>query len=332
MAVWSWQHGAEQFAHYLTIERAAASSTVSNYLRDVEQFRKLTCERQGQDPILARVDIMDVRAYLAALFGKNDASSISRKLSSLRSFFRFLLKRGQVSENVAALVRSPKRRRPLPRALSVDDTFHLLQSRPASAAKTTPLAEALRARDLAILEMLYGGGLRISECCSLDLADVQREPDSALVRVRHAKGNKERIVPVGDKALAALDKYLAVRQRLRPSEQGDSEAIFLNRRGTRLRPRSVQRSLHKLVLETGGPPATPHALRHSFATHLLDAGADLRAIQELLGHASLSSTQIYTKVSLDRLLTVYDAAHPHARLSAESHPVAAAAGLHKGKK
>ncbi len=255
-----------------------------------------------------------MRAYLAALVGPkddrkaNDAASIARKLSSLRAFFRFLARRAAdsgVTENPAALVKSPKRRKPLPRALSVDQTFALVEApRDASAAGR---------RDRACLEVLYGAGLRVSECCGLDLDDGDRR--GGLVRVRKGKGKKQRLVPLGGKAMAAIDAYLEVRGALaHPKTHAiDPVALFVNARGGRLTPRSVQRHMEAYVVTAGVPKATPHAMRHSFATHLLDGGADLRAIQELLGHASLSSTQIYTKMSLDHLMSVYDKAHPHAR-------------------
>ncbi|MBI4510729.1 MAG: tyrosine recombinase [Deltaproteobacteria bacterium] len=310
---WSWCEAAREFARYLEVERGASKHTLAAYLADVEEFRRVHVERRAKEPEPARVDIVDVRAYLAALFGNHESSSISRKLSSLRAFFRFLARRGQVKDNPCAHVRSPKRRRPLPRALSVDDTFRLVEAptAPREASADSPL----RARDRAILEMLYGAGLRVSECCALDLHDVTEQGGMALVRVRKGKGAKERIVPLGSQAARALSEYVAIRGALRdPKTQvQDLSALFLNQRGGRLTARSVQRHLSRYVLESGTPSATPHALRHSFATHLLDGGADLRSIQELLGHASLSSTQVYTKVSMDHLMSVYDKAHPHAR-------------------
>lgn len=298
---WSFQEAAEAFSSYLEVERGASPHTRTAYLHDVEEFRRVLAERMGEEPVLTRVDITSVRAYLAALFGHNDASSISRKLSSLRAFFRFLCRRGEVSENPAVLVRSPKRRQSLPRALPVDDTFRLMEA----PGKNSPL----RLRDRAMYEMLYGAGLRVSECCGLDSDDVRTEGDIAYVRVRKGKGRKERIVPLGSKAVLALSEYQTERTKLATHAE---PALFLNHRGNRLTPRSVERHLHRDAILAGVNEAVPHALRHSFATHLLDGGADLRSIQELLGHASLSSTQVYTKVSLDHLMSVYDKAHPHA--------------------
>lgn len=290
-------------------ERALSPHTRAAYGRDIEEFRAVMSDRLGPEPELRSVDTLHVRAYLAALFGTNDAASISRKLSGVRAFFRFLQRRGAIVKDPSEGVRSPKRRKPLPRALSVDDAFKVVEQPQAK-------PPALEARDRAILEVLYGAGLRISECCGLDLGDLERDGALALVRVRRGKGGKERIVPLGSKAMAAIDAYLALRFELKPA----SEALFVNARGGRLGPRSIQRHLGLRAELAGVAATTPHALRHSFATHLLDGGVDLRSIQELLGHASLSSTQIYTKISLDQLLEIYDRTHPHARPSAKEQP------------
>jgi integrase/recombinase XerC len=308
-----WREAEDAFARYLAVERAYSPHTCSAYSRDLEEFRQLHVERTGSEPVPADVDAIAIRSHLAALHGRNDAASISRKLSTLRAFFRFLSMRGAVPGNPARGVRSPKRRKALPRALDVDDSFALVV---APADPKDPRTEPLRRRDAAILEVLYGAGVRVSECCQLNLDDIDRlrYADQAIVEIHRGKGGKGRIVPLGSKALAAIDAYLAVRQLLRHprSNAQDPAALFLNERGGRLRPRSVQRLVARYALRSG-TEATPHALRHSFATHLLDGGVDLRAIQELLGHASLASTQIYTKVSLDHLMSVYDASHPHAQ-------------------
>jgi integrase/recombinase XerC len=289
------------FLTYLEAERGLSPRTREAYGRDLEELRRIVVERCGREPHPARVDITLVRTYLAALFPTHDAASIARKLSSLRAFYRFLIAKGLADEDPTALIRTPRRKRALPRALSVDDTFRVLEQPPAAA------RPELAARDRALAEVLYGGGLRVSECCALDVDNVERDDaGTALLRVRRGKGGKERIVPLGSKAVAALDAYLA----LRPPGPG---ALFQNARGGRLTPRSAQRHLARDAGLAGVAGVTPHALRHSFATHLLDGGADLRSIQELLGHASLTSTQVYTKVSLDHLMEVYDRAHPHAR-------------------
>jgi integrase/recombinase XerC len=308
---WTWTEAADAFVAYLRVERSLSPRTVEAYTRDVDELRRLYALRRGRDPEPARLDVVTLRAHLAELHGKLDAASLARKLSSLRAFGAFLMRKGVLADNPGKGVRSPKRKRALPRALTVDQTFDLLDQ--PAAGKDTPVGDALARRDRAILEMLYGAGLRVSECCALDLDDVDRqERDVALVHVRRGKGGKARLVPVGGKALAALDAYLEVRDRLAGDPSGQS-ALFRNHRGGRLTVRAVQQHMRRDVIRAGVPSATPHALRHSFATHLLDGGADLRAIQELLGHASLSSTQVYTHVSLDHLTAVYDAAHPHAQ-------------------
>ncbi len=224
-------------------------------------------------------------------------SSRARKLSALRSFYRFLVKRGRVDRNVGDEVLSPKLPKALPRALDVDRVFGLLD-RPVAA--ESPVAR----RDLAMFELLYGAGLRASELVGLDLGSVDLHRGTLRVV---GKGNKERQVPFGTKARAALEAWLAVRATLGPS----GAALFVSKSGDRLSDRGLRRRLHRRAAEVElDRPVTPHALRHSFATHLLDGGADLRAIQALLGHASLGTTQRYTSVSVDRLRAVYDHAHP----------------------
>lgn len=324
----SWAEHCSAFAQHLEVERGYSTRTIAAYVRDLREFARRYEDREGKEPRAARIDDFDIRAHLAELYDHNQASSISRKLSSLRTFFRFLLARGVVDHNPAATVRSPKRKKALPRALDVEDIDRLMDSPGGNSGKgeDTP---TLKLRDRAIFEVLYGAGLRISECCGLDLDDVDRERysgrdiEQVVMHVRHGKGNKERIVPLGSKALEALDAYLAERSKLRDprTREQDSDALFLNYRGGRLTPRSIQRHMGRYVVEAGIPDATPHGLRHSFATHLLDGGVDLRSIQEMLGHASLASTQVYTNVSMDHIMGVYDAAHPHARDRAPSSSV-----------
>ncbi|MEK7220798.1 MAG: tyrosine recombinase XerC, partial [candidate division NC10 bacterium] len=256
---------------------------------------------------------------LARLHGARLAkASVARKLATLRSFFRFLCRQGRLSANPAKLVQGPRLPVRTTPHLSVDEVFQLLAA-PASPAvanseKAGREAEALRARDRAILEVFYGSGLRIGELVGLNLPDMDLQ--EGLVRVR-GKGRKERIVPTGQKAREALRAYLEVRGVLCPRSAGgprDTEALFLNHRGGRITTRGVSQIVLRHLLASGlGKKITPHGLRHSFATHLLDAGADLRAIQELLGHARLSTTQRYTHVGLDKVLEVYDRAHPRAR-------------------
>lgn len=318
----SWDKHLAAFAQYQRVERGYSERTISAYGRDLREFARLYEKREGKPPRAQRIDNFDIRSHLAELFDKNQASSISRKLSSLRSFFRFLLARDVVDQNPASTVRSPKRKKSLPRALDVDDVERLMDAPPVDAEDPSS-ASPLALRDWAIFEVLYGGGLRISECCALDRDDIdrQRYAGQAVIRVRHGKGNKERLVPLGSKAIEAIDLYLEARPKLRnaKTKEQDPVALFLNYRGSRLSARSVQRHMGRYVVQAGIPDATPHGLRHSFATHLLDAGVDLRSIQEMLGHASLASTQVYTKVSLDHIMGAYDAAHPHALAKGYEH-------------
>ena len=297
---------AEEFLQSLAHERRASAHTVRAYGRDLKEFMAFMETRTGQKPGPADLDIPMVRGYLASLFGQNETSTISRKLSSLRSFGVFLVRRGVRADNPVQLVAMPKRAKRLPRLLSVDEVFRLLES------KTSRSPAGLR--DRALLELLYSSGLRVSELCGLNIEDL--ELTEGTVRVRNGKGSKERIVPLGRPAVNALQDYLVKRGQLCHPQRGikDIQALFLNHRGGRLTPRSVARLVDGscLAAETS-IRVSPHALRHSCATHLLDGGADLRIIQEILGHASLQSTQRYTHVSMDHLLEVYDRTHPKAR-------------------
>ncbi len=314
-----WDVALTAFASYLAVERNYSPRTIEVYTRDVAALRAHLREKRGKDAPLGRLSAIDVRSQLAALFGDNGAATINRKLSSVRAFCRFLVKRGVLGGNPAAAVRGPKKPKPLPRALDVDDAFRLVEA-PGTTGRTSHRTlsadeEArhglLRLRDQALLELLYGTGLRVSEACALDVADVDRDRYGVpIVLVRRGKGGKSRDVPLGGAADRALAAYLPARKALGAT----GGALFVNMRGVRLAPRSVQRMVKRWTIAGGiHAEATPHGLRHSFATHLLDEGVDLRSIQELLGHASLSSTQIYTKVSLDHLMKVYDAAHPRVK-------------------
>ncbi len=316
-----WDAAIAAFKTYLEVERAYSPRTVEVYLRDVTALREHLREKRGKDGALARLSAIDVRSQLAALFGDNGAATIGRKLSSVRAFCRFLVKRGVLAGNPAAAIRGPKKPKGLPRALDVDDAFRLVEAPTTTgriAHRTLSAAEEarhvlLRVRDQALLELIYATGLRVSEACGLDITDIDRDRYGVpIVLVRHGKGNKSREVPLGGAADRALAAYLPARQQL----AAGGAALFVNAAGDRLTPRSVQRMVKRWTIAGGvHANATPHGLRHSFATHLLDEGVDLRSIQELLGHASLSSTQIYTKVSLDHLMKVYDDAHPRAKPS-----------------
>jgi integrase/recombinase XerC len=323
----AWDGAIAAFHRYLEVERAMSPKTVEVYLRDVAALRAhLALKRKGEDAPLARLSALDVRSQLASLFGENGPSTIARKLSSVRAFGRFLVKRGVLAANPGAGVRGPKKRQGLPRALDVDDAFRLVEAPAATGRVTARRLSAteearhglLRVRDVAMLELLYGTGLRVSELCSLDVTDIDRSRhQTAMVLVRHGKGGKSRQVPIGGAADRAITAYLPARASLGAS----TPALFVNGAGQRLTPRSVQRLVKRWTIAGGvHAAATPHALRHSFATHLLDEGVDLRTIQDLLGHASLSSTQIYTKVSLDHLTKVYDDAHPRAHVDVLDDP------------
>jgi len=297
-----------EFEQALVVEENASAHTVRNYVSDLRQLRAYLLEHRvaltavADDVDLARVDGLAIRGFLASLLKHNRKSSVGRKLSATKGFFRFLLRRGHVSADPTIGVATPKKEQQLPVHLTVDDMFRLLDA--------PPRETAAGLRDRAILEVIYSCGLRVSEVVGLDWSDIDLELE--VVRVR-GKGGKERLVPIGRTALTALGAYRAQREALCPRRLYDPGAVCLNRRGRRLTTRSVARMVEGYVLASGlATRASPHALRHSFATHLLNAGADLRAIQELLGHASLSTTQRYTHVNLDQLMRVYDKAHPRA--------------------
>lgn len=291
-----------RFEKHLVVERNVSEHTRRAYLRDLEGFRTFLDESQpGKGTgveTLRQVDHLMLRRYLAHLHQKNRKTTIARKLAALRTFFRYMVREGELKVNPGEMVGTPRQEKYLPKTLSVDEAFALMESGDG----TGPLAK----RDRAIVELLYSCGLRVSELTGLNVGSV--DFTEGLARVV-GKGSKERIVPVGRQALSALLLYLEDR-----GGAAVEEPLFLNHRGGRLTPRSVQRHLKKYLLMAGIlKEATPHSLRHSFATHLLDGGADLRAIQELLGHASLSTTQKYTQVSVDHLTAVYDKAHPRSR-------------------
>jgi len=284
----------------LRAERQASSHTLRSYHDDMEIFTRYLEENQkeGSDPTI--VNPARLRRYSAWLNGQGyAASTIARRLASLRSFYRYLRRQGTVTTDPTSGLRNPKQPQRLPRLLRIDDVIRLLDA--------IPVHTALGVRDRAMLETLYGGGLRVSELVGLNLDDIDFESD--LVRVR-GKGRRERLSPIGPMAIRWIHHYLPIRQ---PKSAGE-QAVFLNRYGTRLTTRSVGRLLEDHLARAGlTSAASPHTLRHSFATHLLDRGADLRSVQELLGHRNLTTTQIYTHVTQDRLLHIYHEAHPRAR-------------------
>jgi len=303
------------FRQYLTAEKRASVHTLRAYMHDLEELRVHATGTLGHAPSLDELDVVVCRSYLASLHGANDAVTIGRKLSSLRAFFRLAVRRRLVRSSPVAALRAPKRAKRLPMFLGKEDVGRLLDAK-----APRPDAEADQvALETALFEVIYGAGLRVSEACGLDVGDIEADGGSAYVRVRQGKGRKDRIVPIGGKARAALDAWASQRARRLAAGKGRGRtagaALFVSRRGLRLGPRAVRRLLDRREQVTGTPRVSPHALRHSFATHLLGEGADLRAIQEMLGHASLRTTQRYAHVDIDHLMAVYDKAHPRAKAS-----------------
>ena len=306
----------DQFTRYLSAEKNASPHTCRCYQRDLKEFENFL-KSQGSDFSSSgglewgRVDRIAIRKYLSVLHRKNKKSSIARKISTLRSFFRYLVKERLVSSNPAKSVSTPKAEKTLPTTLTVDEAFQLMES-PEKPIEKVVKSEARNRvlRDHAILELLYSSGLRVGELVGLNLKHL--DLNLGIVRVM-GKGRKERIVPVGDQAIHALKVYLD--QRRDPESE---TPLFVNMRGGRLTSRSVGRLIKKYTRSSGiVRKVSPHSLRHSFATHLLDAGADIREIQEMLGHASLSTTQKYIHLSPGKLMEVYDRAHPRSFLKAK---------------
>ena len=297
-----------QFIHYLSMEKNASPHTCRGYQRDLEGFEDFL-KSSGMyltpsgDVELGKVDRIAIRKYLSFLFRRNRKSSIARKISTLRSFFKYLVREGMVPSNPAKSVSTPKVEKTLPTTLTVDEAFRLMGSPKSVFGKSSEGSKEKGLRDRAILELLYSSGLRVSELVGLNWN--QLDQDLGIVRVM-GKGRKERIVPVGAKAIEALKAYL--------EERGSVEGgnpLFINSMGGRLTARSVGRLIKKYSRHSGiFRKVSPHSLRHTFATHLLDAGADIREIQEMLGHSSLSTTQRYTHLSMGKLMEVYDRAHP----------------------
>jgi integrase/recombinase XerC len=321
-----------QFIHYLSVEKNASPHTSRCYRRDLEGFEDFL-KSSGMyltptgDVEIEKVDRIAIRKYLSFLHRKNKKSSIARKISTLRSFFKYLVREQMIPSNPAKSVSTPKVEKTLPITLSVDEAFRLMESPKSISEKSSSEGSREKGlRDRAILELLYSSGLRVSELVGLN--SNQLDLDLGIVRVM-GKGRKERIVPVGVKAIEVLKAYLEERgmlKGLRPGgrashramrlsepvagPEGD-EPIFINSLGERLTARSVGRLVKKYSRHSGiFRKVSPHSLRHTFATHLLDAGADIREIQEMLGHSSLSTTQRYTHVSMGKLMEVYDKAHP----------------------
>lgn len=300
----------EKYLDYIRSQRGYSEHTVRNYRADLRQFnhflnKKEEFTKKSKKSLKGpgRIEFNTVREYLGSLYGNYKRTTIARKLSTIRSFFYFLERNGLSKGNPAADISTPKQGKYIPAYLPIDEMFKLLQG--------PDISKPLGLRDSAILEMMYSCGIRVSELEGLNIPDIDFE--QRIIRVI-GKGNKERILPIGRKALKTVGDYmdaaLPLRRRNRQDKSGD-EPLFLNNRGGRLTARGIGLIVKKYVKVCGlMTDISPHSLRHTFATHLLDGGADLRSVQELLGHASLSTTQKYTHVSLDRLMEVYDKAHP----------------------
>ncbi len=300
-----------QFFEHLRYERNVSEHTLRNYASDLGQFHDYLAPEDPNTHTrteieIGQIDHITIREWLSSLHAaQKKKTSVARKLAALRTFFQFLVREGIVELNPARLVSTPRLEKKLPVHLSIEDAVRFIE--------TPDLETDLGKRDRAILELLYATGVRVSELTKLDLGDIDFK--GKLLRVT-GKRRKQRIVPFGEPALHALLNYMTVRNAFlhnAPLSDRDSNAVFLNYQGTRITTRSVGRMVDKYIAICAGiHNISPHSLRHSFATHLLDSGADLRDIQELLGHARLSTTQIYTHVSMEKLIEVYDKAHPKA--------------------
>jgi integrase/recombinase XerC len=319
------QPAIEKFIYYLRYERNASPGTIGDYRGDIEQFRDFLTPPGESTMAIEQVDHKIVREFVSWLYDRRlEKSSVARKLAALRSFFKFCVRENITKQNPARLVSTPKLPKRIPHVLTAEELNGFLDalakgSLPAGAKnkrKATPKSELdaklILKRDRAILELLYASGLRVSELVGLSIGNIDKA--GQMVRVL-GKGRKERVVPFGAKAQAALDAYWPVRAEIlaHPRMKFDPEAVFVNYRGGRLTARSVHVLVGKYArLCNIDWNLHPHSLRHAFATHLLADGADLRAIQDLLGHVSLSTTQRYTQASIHQLMAVYDKAHPHA--------------------
>lgn len=315
----------ERFIQYLRFERNSSPQTIREYRRDTQQFAAFVTPPGEDTPALSTLDHRVVREYVGMMYDRGlERASVARRLASLRTFFKYCVREGYTKQNPARLVKTPKLARRVPRVLTAEELNDFLdtlgqktgakksQRKRPPTARSENEAKVILKRDRAILELLYASGLRVSELVGLDLGDIDQA--GQMLRVL-GKGNKERVVPYGTKAQAALEAYWPVREELlaKARVEVNPEAVFLNHLGARLTDRSVRSAVKKYSrLANVNWDLHPHSLRHAFATHLLADGADLRAIQELLGHVSLSTTQRYTQASIRQLMDVYDKTHPHA--------------------
>jgi integrase/recombinase XerC len=296
------------FQIYLEVEKNVSVHTKIAYIADIQEFARFLQDNnfiKNQDEII-NAETETIREYLSWLYSqKVKKVTVNRKVSSLRAFYKYVLRQGRISNNPAQMIQTLKTEKYMPSFLSIDEMFELL--------KTQNDNSVLSLRNRAILEVFYSSGLRLSELTGLDLIDLDFK--QKLVKVR-GKGRKERIVPIGGPALKAVQEYLDKIGEIRQNEDRDifKKPLFINARGKRITSRSIARIVNEITGKSGiGRKISPHALRHSFATHLLNAGADLRSIQELLGHESLSTTQKYTAVNINRMMEIYDKAHPRAK-------------------
>jgi integrase/recombinase XerC len=315
-----------QFLDYLKLEKHFSDYTIKSYGADLIQFAQYLCGEIGphgatsdSKPTPAAVDekhlkceALTIREFLAYLYGQNyTKSTTARKLATLRSFYKFLMKRSLLSASPLTTIRTPKQEKRLPKCLDLEQVQKLLDAPGDS--------DLLSARDKAMLEILYSSGIRVSELVELELGDL--DLNEGVLRVR-GKGRKDRLTPIGSQAIKAVQRYFELRAIDQRSQNSSTTSrVFLNKHGESLSTRSVRRKLDKYLVSAGlDPGISPHTLRHSFATHLLNNGADLRSVQELLGHQSLSTTQIYTHLTTQRMKEAYDAAHPRANESTIPHP------------
>jgi integrase/recombinase XerC len=300
----------QDFQIYLDVERNVSEHTRKAYIADIEEFSSFLRgdNIKKKREIIINVEPETIRTYLTHLYNKKiKRITVNRKISSLRSFYKYLLRAGKINSNPAEMVQTPKIEKYMPTFLSVDETFQLLNVQGDNSASGL--------RDHAMLELFYSSGLRLSELAGLNVTDF--DFGQALVKLR-GKGKKERIVPVGKPAMQAIDDYIKKTADVRTKYDANifQNPLFLNSRGERITARSIARIVDATTVKSSiGRKISPHALRHSFATHLLNAGADLRSIQELLGHESLSTTQKYTAVNINRMMEIYDKAHPRAKKS-----------------
>ena len=290
----------EQFIQSLRSEKYYSPHTCSNYRRDLQRLQAYLEERVIED--WTQVTYNDVSGFAAHRHRQGRKSrTIARELSSIRSFFQFLIRRGALAKNPALDVSAPKSDKPLPKTCDPESLEQLL--------RVTDDSDDLLLRDIAIFELIYSSGLRLAELVGIDLDDIDLQQQQLVVT---GKGNKTRHLPVGSKAVSAVQRWLKIRPQY--CREASQKALFLSKPGNRISPRNVQSRLNRLIQRQAlGQKLSPHMLRHSFATHLLESSSDLRAVQELLGHANIATTQIYTHLDFQHLASVYDAAHPRAR-------------------